>query len=584
MKKSLALLFLYFLCFSIEAQHQFYIELNDGNTISNDPNIKVIFHHARVHDKEHTEMRLSTSENFDKAQWQSYSKNTSYKIGKEGNHTVYAQLKDSDGELSAVASTQISMDFTKPENVKITIDEGNEYTREKSGKVELILNADGATKMQIANDSSFQHHSHWKEYQPETTWKLEHPHKDGVKNVFARFKDDAGNVSETVKAVIILDTEAPQGTIIINNNDEYTFSRLVYLTINTDAEDVDEVRIVGPRSQVFEYMKGTGDAGPNSMLQVWWLDSIVGQKIVKVWFKDKAGNISASPVVDDIKLSLDHPNPPKVKIDDDTEYCTDERGIVKLNIASDENGRYEMMISNDPNFTNAEKIGYLSTYPNWKLDTSEDGKKKVFVKVFSKSGSSSDAGFDEIIYYSKKPKPVELLINRGQEWTNKALVRVDVKAENAQFYQVSNNPGFTSARDWKSVEKPVPWRIQELDGENIVYARFKDFAGNVSETISSKINYDTEIPEGKIVLDNNAKKTSKPIVDLNIQYSDDVTQVLIGNDVSFSNSSWEDVTRSRTWKLLSKPGKKSIYYRFKDRAGNISVPKRLLVDLVASNQ
>jgi hypothetical protein len=56
---------------------------------------------------------------------------------------------------------------------------------------------------------------------------------DGLKNVYMQFRDNAGNISQTVMRSIKLDTTVPTTpTVSINNGAEYTDTDTVNLTIS----------------------------------------------------------------------------------------------------------------------------------------------------------------------------------------------------------------------------------------------------------------------------------------------------------------------------------------------------------------
>jgi hypothetical protein len=89
-----------------------------------------------------------------------------------------------------------------PQNTSILINKGNEWTANKERKVALILNAEGATEMMLSNDVDFKNAA-WEKYAKDKIWVLSS--EEGKKIVYAKFKDAAGNVSETIHDDIQLD-------------------------------------------------------------------------------------------------------------------------------------------------------------------------------------------------------------------------------------------------------------------------------------------------------------------------------------------------------------------------------------------
>jgi hypothetical protein len=84
---------------------------------------------------------------------------------------------------------------------------------------------------------------------------------------------------------------------------------------------------------------------------------------------------------------------------------------------------------------------------------------------------------------------------------------------------------------------------------------------------------DTTPPTGSISINNDATYTDSRSVSLSLSASDNssgVSQMMITNSSSFEGASWEDYTTSKSWTLPSGDGKKKVYVKFKDGAGNVS--------------
>ena len=137
---------------------------------------------------------------------------------------------------------------------------------------------------------------------------------------------------------------------------------------------------------------------------------------------------------------------------------------------------------------------------------------------------------------------------------------------------VSENSDFTGA-SWESF---VPLKIFTLstgDGTKTVYVKFKDTAGNISETYSDIIIYDSNPPSDEISINTNATHTKTREVTLTIDATDalsGVYQMLISEDSAFTGASWETYTITKSWTLSTTDGTKTVYIKFKDTAGNIS--------------
>src|SRR3989339_477778 len=92
-----------------------------------------------------------------------------------------------------------SSDTTPPTNTSVVIADG--ATSIATTSVNLALAATGASHMMVANDSAFAG-GVWTTYSTTKAWVL--AVGDGVKTVYAKFRDDSGNVSNAVSDTITL--------------------------------------------------------------------------------------------------------------------------------------------------------------------------------------------------------------------------------------------------------------------------------------------------------------------------------------------------------------------------------------------
>ena len=119
---------------------------------------------------------------------------------------------DSRGQVSAMDGWSLHLrwsDAAGPGGT-VAVDDGAARTRTRA--VELDLSATdaapgtGVTSMRLSNDGAS--YGPWVPYAATTSWQL--GTSDGSKAVFVQFRDGAGNVSETARDTIVLDTKAPR--------------------------------------------------------------------------------------------------------------------------------------------------------------------------------------------------------------------------------------------------------------------------------------------------------------------------------------------------------------------------------------
>ncbi len=123
---------------------------------------------------------------------------------------------------------------------------------------------------------------------------------DGIKTVYAQWRDAKGNWSGVSSDTIDLDATAPTGTVVINNDDAETGSASVTLTLTADdsgGSGVTQVLISNTND-----FTGVTPVAYATTIQ-WFLTPGNGSKTVYVKFIDGAGNVSASPVSDSITLN-----------------------------------------------------------------------------------------------------------------------------------------------------------------------------------------------------------------------------------------------------------------------------------------
>ena len=139
--------------------------------------------------------------------WFAYSDSNSYPwtlTSGDGTKTVYAQCKDSAGNIVGPISDTIVLDTTAP-SLTFVINDGNQFTNSTSISVDInAYDASSVTCYWSLNNST------WTEFSTctETNSIISIPSGDGLKEVFFKAVDSAGNTA-TTSDTIVLDTTAP---------------------------------------------------------------------------------------------------------------------------------------------------------------------------------------------------------------------------------------------------------------------------------------------------------------------------------------------------------------------------------------
>ena len=119
--------------------------------------------------------------------------------------------------------------------------------------VDIMLDVDEAVKMQFSNSNKFT--PAWTDYaDSKNDWLL--GAGQGLKVVYARFQDEAGNVSPPVSDSIIFDNVPPKGNIMIDQGMSLTNSAdgSVKIQINYKDNDVAEMQVSTENNLPFRKM------------------------------------------------------------------------------------------------------------------------------------------------------------------------------------------------------------------------------------------------------------------------------------------------------------------------------------------
>jgi triacylglycerol lipase len=166
----------------------------------------------------------------------------------------------------------------------------------------------------------------------------------------------------------------------------------------------------------------------------------------------------------------------------------------------------DMMISNDKLMSGGVWLPVAKS-TNWTLD-GEDGLKAVYVKYRAKDSGVESPAYVDYIVLDRTPPSGSLLINPIDNEKDKvelivtALDNSDAFASinplhldrsygimgiGAKEMMVWNSPDFGGAV-WETIVSKKDWALVPGEGERRVYIKFRDEAGNVSDTVSALVS------------------------------------------------------------------------------------------------
>ncbi|MCX6764526.1 MAG: hypothetical protein NTU58_02350 [Candidatus Nealsonbacteria bacterium] len=91
------------------------------------------------------------------------------------------------------------------------------------------------------------------------------------------------------------------------------------------------------------------------------------------------------------------------------------------------------------------------------------------------------------------PENPSVVINNNLIYTNSVKIFLSLFAKNASIMAISNNPDF-SGDVWENYQPQKEWFLTPGEGEKKVYAKFRSFAGGVSNVVSDSIIFDSTPP------------------------------------------------------------------------------------------
>jgi hypothetical protein len=172
--------------------------------------------------------------------------------------------------------------------------------------------------------------------------------------------------------------------------------------------------------------------------------------------------------------------------------------------------------------------------------------------------------------YNKPPKG-SFIIGNGIA-TNNTAESLTINVPGSTQMRFGNTMIERSLATWESYAETVSWTIDGVaEGLKTVYAEFRNSAGDVYQTTAT-IVYDLTRPSGSFVVNNDDTFTTS----LTVLLSNSVTDNVAMGTMCFSNdnltwSSWEAFASTKSWTLEGGEGTKTVYAKFRDKAGNGTV-------------
>ncbi len=448
-----------------------------------------------------------------------------------------------------------------PRDLEIIFASGKTHTTEST--VDLILFARDASECQLSNDN--QNWTDWEAYKENVQWTLSKG--DGTKLVYYRCRNSIGEMSITVAATIVLDTDAPEVALespadgqkyVDKFNLVFTANDALSPSLKCSAK-LDNKPIVigvvtaGKKQDIIVYAsEGTHNLVLKCSDNILSTEKTVSFEVVK------------SPTV-------------KLMINDGSGYT--ESRQVTLSVISPTAA--ECRFSNRKDEWD-EWLPYRAT-ASWELPE-KDGKKTIYAQCRDSKGVLSAAVSDTITLDTSPPPYISLTINNGVPWTNSRNVTLGLYAFAASECRFSNDEKTWS--EWEAYKRKKIWLLSESEGEKTVYYSCKKKDAEDIGTVSSAIRYSkvpTEPPsEMSITINGGNEYTSSNLVPLTLN-------ALGAYDCRYREGNlewtdWEPYSKERAFDIGETDGAKTIYYECRNDYGTATVYSRIYLDATPPDQ
>jgi len=336
-------------------------------------------------------------------------------------------------------------------------------------------------------------------------------------SLYAWFRDSVGGTSTQASASIIYDSTAPTvSSVSINSGDSTTTNTVVSLTISASDS----------LSGITAYYASESSTAPSSSSTDWaditatnslsttksYTLSSPGQvgtftKIVYLWVKDSAGNVSDS-ASDSIQLIITDqsaPTNPSISINSGASSTASSSVTLSLSATDDigVTGYYLSQTSSTPS-SSASGWTSVTSAPSYSASVSYtlsggNGTNTVYVWFKDSAGNVSSSDSDSITLQDDPPSNPSISINSGASSTVSSSVTLSLSATDdvgVTSYYIRTctgtdcaDSGWITVTSTTSYSASVSHTLTGGSGLKTVYVWFGDSAGNVSSEANDSITY-----------------------------------------------------------------------------------------------
>ena len=302
----------------------------------------------------------------------------------------------------------------------------------------------------------------------------------------------------------------------------------------------------------------------------WYIVLALPEDSTQIWVKatDEVGMINVTSV----RVVVDTTPPTgSIMINDNAPFTLVRDVGLGLN-ASDRYGVVSMMVSEDPDFTQASWEDFAE---NADLTLSSgDGPKTIYVKFKDSHGLESEV-YNATIILDTLPPAGSVLIDGGATYTRNSTVVLAIEASDlngVQSMMIGTTTDLQGAQ-WRDYESTATFPLAPGSGHRTVFIKFRDGGGHVSQVYSDDIMMDQQAPTVAVVIDGGAAYTRYTNATATLAAVEDYEVEGMQAGPVDSNGltllPWEAFRASINLTLPPNDGTKTVSARLQDAAGNI---------------
>ncbi len=521
-----------------------------------------------------TEMRLANNNTFTGAAWEPYATVRAWSLlPVDGPKTVYMQLRDAADNRTAAFAATTTLDTTAPGSLTVDVAGGAAVVSTSQVTVNLgATDTNGVAYVMLANDPAYSN-AVWEAYTTaRASWPL--APGDGVKTVYVKFQDGAGNVSEKADSIVV-DSSPPTGSFAIAGGAAaVTSSASVPLTLSVSSDVTHYALVEG---------SGASCPAPAAITQAYASGASVthtfagtpadGALYLTACFKDGAGLIGSA--ADSVLLDTQDPSA-NLSINGGGSSFTGS-AVVTLTITATDatSGVAAIRLANTSNMSGVP--WEQPTSPRtWTLSTpGTDGLKTMWLEVMDVAGRVR-TNVSASVTLDTAPPTGSLAINGGAT-TQTTGITLAVTRGDTNTTQMAVAQGFLDCNGatYGAFAASPGLTLTGGDGLKTVSLCLKDLAGNTAG-YSAQVSLDTQNPNGSLAIDGGAAYSSTGTVTLNLSADPDVVSMKIANSAAaaMSCSSGTFVTYATpypSWPLAATQGTQDVSVCLRDAAGRTTV-------------